>query len=204
MCNPNSLDKRLKEKKRLLQSKQDTLERLEREYKKTKEKNLKYKQENTDHKQVIQTIKENILEQEEIKKVYSEKVREKREKYKLYMEHLEVTKNSQVKKFEALQMNLDKIFYMQKELSIFLKMTKKNYTNGLQFLDLLKDIDGNSGKDLLKHDLGGEDDDDDHMEDVFEEKDPALKDERVDLTLKDIRDILLNVNTRILNKSMNK
>jgi hypothetical protein len=29
-------------------------------------------------------------------------VREKREKYKLYMEHLEVTKNSQVKKFEAL------------------------------------------------------------------------------------------------------
>jgi hypothetical protein len=93
---------------------------------------------------------------------------------------------------------------MQKELSIFLKMTKKNYTNGLQFLDLLKDIDGNSGKDLLKHDLGGEDDDDDHMEDVFEEKDPALKDERVDLTLKDIRDILLNVNTRILNKSMNK
>lgn len=119
------------------------------------------------------------------------------------MEHLKLTKNSQVKKFEALQMNLDKIFYMQRELSIFLKMTNKNYTNGLQFLDLLKEIDGNAGIEQIQKDLRY-DEDDEQLEDAYEEKNKALKDEKVDLTLKDIRDILLNVNTRILNKSMNK
>ncbi len=39
-------------------------------------------------------IKHKIIEQEEIKKIFSEKVKEKREKYALYMEHLEVTKSS--------------------------------------------------------------------------------------------------------------
>jgi Transcription initiation factor TFIID subunit A len=92
-------------------------------------------------------IAQKIAEQEEIKKVYSEKVVEKREKYVLYMEHLKVTKNNQLKKYEALQINLEKIFNMQKELSIFLKMTNKNYKNGLEFLDLLKDVDGNAGID---------------------------------------------------------
>jgi hypothetical protein len=48
------------------------------------------------------------------------------------------------------------------------------------------------------------DEDEDAMDDVYEEKNKHLKDEKVDLTLKDIRDILLNVNTRILNKNMNK
>jgi hypothetical protein len=50
----------------------------------------------------IEEIKKKIEEQEEIKKVYSEKVIEKREKYQLYMEHLKITKSSQVKKYEAL------------------------------------------------------------------------------------------------------
>lgn len=119
------------------------------------------------------------------------------------MDHLKVSKSSEVKKYEALQMNLDKIYYMQRELSIFLKMTSKNYTNGLQFLDILKEIDGNTGIDQIQKELRG-DYDDENLDDVYEEKNETLKDEKVDLTLKDIRDILLNVNTRILKKSSKK
>jgi hypothetical protein len=185
----------------MLQSRQEQLRALEKEYEKVKKQNEQYKIENKDHVQVIETIKDKITEQEEIKKVYSEKVMEKREKYKAYMESLKITKSSQVKKYEALQMNLEKIFYMQRELSIFLKMTNKNYTNGLQFLDLLKEIDGNAGIEQIQKDLRY--DDEDQMEEAYQEKE-ELKDEKVDLTLQDIRDILLNVNTRILNKNLNK
>lgn len=119
------------------------------------------------------------------------------------MEHLKVTKNNQLKKYEALQINLEKIFNMQKELSIFLKMTNKNYKNGLEFLDLLKDVDGNAGIDQIQKDLRYEEEDD-NLEDVYEEQSKTVKEEKVDLSLKDIRDILLNVNTRILNKNLAK
>ena len=94
---------------------------------------------------MILKIEEKIVEQSEIKKVFTEKLKEKREKYELYMEHLQLTKSNQLKKHEALQMSKDRIYQMQKELSIFLKMSHKNYSNGLQFLDLLKEIDGNTG-----------------------------------------------------------
>ena len=183
--------------------KSQELHELENEYSMVKNQNKNFERDNEQHLKAIEEIKKKIEQQEEIKKVYSEKVIEKREKYQLYMEHLKITKSSQVKKYEALQMNLDKIFYMQRELSIFLKMTNKNYTNGLQFLDLLKEIDGNAGIEQIQKDLRY-DEDEDAMDDVYEEKNKHLKDEKVDLTLKDIRDILLNVNTRILNKNMNK
>ena len=49
-----------------------------------------------------------------------------------------------------------------------------------------------------------EDGDEENMDDVFEEKSRAVQEERVELTLKDIRDILYRVNTRILSKNMKK
>lgn len=133
------------------------------------------------------------------------KVQEKRDKYNGYMKHLETEKENQVKKHEALKINLEKIYHMQKELSIFLKLTKANYNNGLQFLDVLKDIDGQSGiKDIQRQLIGKIDGEDDDEQDDFDVKDDKERDQKVELTLKDIRDILYRVNNRILNKNLKK
>lgn len=135
------------------------------------------------------------------------KVEEKREKYKAYMKHLQNEKENQMKKHEALKINLDKIYTMQKELSIFLKLTKANYSNGLQFLDVLKDIDGQSGmKDIGKQLIGKFEEEEEVEEegDDFDVRNEKQKEEKVELTLKDIRDILFRVNNRILNKNMKK
>ena len=107
-------------------------------------KNLEEK--NDDYKTRIKETEKLIAEQQSIRSAYLERLKEKRDKYQIYMNHLKNEKDNQIKKRQALKLNLEKIYNMQKELSIFLKLTKAKYTNGLQFLDVLKDIDGKSGK----------------------------------------------------------
>ena len=120
--------------------------RLAEKLKTLKNKNQELEHDNKDYKERIVVCKENIETQRKIKEIYTEKVEEKREKYKLYIRHLQTEKDNQKKKLEALKLNLEKIYHMHKELSIFLKLTKANYTNGLQFLDVLKEIDGQGGE----------------------------------------------------------
>jgi len=103
---------------------------------------------------------------------------------------------------------------MQKELAVFLKLSGSKYSNGLDFIQSLKKTNSEKGKEVLEKLLYGEikksknPNLDHHFDEEIEEeeniKNPTAlkkKTNESELTLKDIRDILINVNKRMLSNT---
>ena len=117
------------------------------------------------------------------------------------MKKLDDKKTHKQKEKETLKENLDKILQMQKELSIFLKVTNNKQKTGVEFLEEVKDIDEdevfNNLKEKVMRDFENEDF---NFNFNKEEKNESNNQQNETLSLKAIRDILFKVNKKVIKK----
>ena len=184
-----------KEKKDLLDSHQKELRVLVLE-------NEELIDQDQNHEKEIKLMKSEIETQTNINRLFNDRLTNKREDFKGYMEHLEQKKRQEEKKLSILENSLHKNKNMQRELAVLLKLTNQNLNNGVEFINFLKEMEVDHTMNDLMEQLGIYPPEEDIVRDkkVNETEDKEANkqtnEEKSEVTLREIRDILLNINKR--------
>lgn len=139
-----------------------------------------------------------LRKQQKIQEEFTTKVQRKKIDYKVYMKALKNEKEKKIKTRDLLKDSLDKIYQMQKELSVFLKMTNSKVSSGMKFLEEVKDLDEEVTYKELKIGAAMDYDPDDF--DLMMGEEDEKKESKEVLSLKTVREILSKVNNKIVRK----